>query len=134
MAVLLNVLKEVQEKEGYISEDALKRISIEYNIPISRLWGIATFYFLLHTKKMGKHVIHICDSPSCYVNGSLDLIKFLEKKLKIKLDETTKDRKFSLYASSCIGCCDHAPAMMIDGKAYTDLTEEKIEKIIGDLK
>ena len=92
------------------------------------------YYFLIHTEKQGKYVIHVCNSPSCFVNNSLNLIKYLQKKLKIKLDQTTKNKKFSLYSTSCIGCCDEAPAMIINGKAYTNLTEKKIDEILKRLK
>ncbi len=132
--ILLNLLVKEQKKHGYLTEEILKNISKKTNIPISRLWGVATFYFLLHTKPQGKYVIHICNSPSCYVNGSLNLIGYLEKKLKIKLDQTTKNKKFSLYSTSCIGCCDKAPAMMINGKVYTDLTEKRIDEILKKFK
>jgi len=134
MQLLLNILRQAQEKHGYLSEQVLKDISKKTKIPISRLWGIATFYFLLKTEKQGKYVIHICNNPSCYVNGSMNLIRFLEKELKVKLDNTTKDRKFSLYATSCIGCCDEAPAMLVNGKLYTKLTEEKIKDILKKCK
>jgi len=132
--ILLNLLKKEQDKKGYISEEALKRISKEHGIPISRLWGVVTFYAMLHTEKQGKHVIHVCNSPSCFVNNSLNLLSYLKKRLGIKLDQTTKDGKFSLYASSCIGCCDEAPAMMIDGKAYTKLDEKKIDDILAGMR
>jgi len=128
--LLLNILGKEQKEKGYLSEEFLKQTSRKTGAPISRLWGIATFYFMLRTKKQGKNVIHVCNNPSCFVNGSLDVIELLENDLKIKLDSTTKDKKFSLYATSCIGCCDEAPAMMLNGKVYTKLTKEKVREIL----
>ena len=85
---------------------------------------------MLHTEEQGKNIIEICGSPSCYVNGSLNLAKFLEKELKTEFGETTKDKKISIYKTSCIGCCEEAPAMLVNGKAVTNLTKEKIKEII----
>ncbi|MBN2111738.1 NADH-quinone oxidoreductase subunit NuoE [Candidatus Woesearchaeota archaeon] len=127
---LLPKLEKEQAKKGWISEQALKRISKETGIPISRVYGVATFYAHLHTEKQGKYIIEICNSPSCYLNSSLNLIKFIEKELKIKSGQTTKNGKFSIHICSCIGCCDKAPAMMINKKVYGNLTEEKVKKIL----
>ncbi|MFC1752382.1 NADH-quinone oxidoreductase subunit NuoE [Thermoproteota archaeon] len=128
--LLLPLLKQVHEKEGYISEKAVKEISKKTGIPASRVYGTATFYAHLHTTPQGKYVIEICNSPSCYVNGSLDIIKYLENKLKIKSGQTSKNERFSLHIGSCIGCCDTAPAMKINKKVYGKLTEKKIDNII----
>ncbi|MBW2991880.1 NAD(P)H-dependent oxidoreductase subunit E [Candidatus Woesearchaeota archaeon] len=128
--IILNLLRKAQKKSGYLSEEILKKISKKTKIPISRLYGVATFYTMLRTSKQGKHIIEICGSPSCYVNGGIDLENFLEKELGIEIGETTKDGKISLYKTSCIGCCDKAPAMLLDGKAVVNLTKEKVKEII----
>lgn len=124
--LLLPILKKEQKKNNYVSEDALKRISERTKIPISRVYGVASFYSMLHTKKQGKYIIYVCDSPSCHVNNSKKIISYLKKRLKNK-------KKFSLYITSCIGCCDKAPAMLLNGKAHTELTKEKIDGIIKKL-
>ena len=128
--LLLRELRHIQEKEGYVSEDSMKKLSKKLGLPISRIYGAATFYAQIHTSPQGKKVIEICNSPSCYLNGSLDLIKYIQKKLGIKSGQTTKDGKFSLHICSCIGCCDKAPAMKIGKKVYGNLTKEKIDEII----
>jgi NADH:ubiquinone oxidoreductase subunit E len=133
--LLLPELKKLQKKEGYISEEAMKKLSKKLNIPIVKIYAAATFYAMLHTRnKQGKYVIEICNSPSCYLNGSLNMIKFIEKKLKIKSGATTKNKKFSLHICSCIGCCDQAPSMKINDKVYGNLTKEKIEQILKECK
>ncbi|MBD3249205.1 NADH-quinone oxidoreductase subunit NuoE [Candidatus Woesearchaeota archaeon] len=134
MSLLLKELKQIQGKKGYISEDSMKKLSKKMNIPVAKIYAAATFYSQLHTKPQGKHIIEICNSPSCYLNGSLNIIKYLEKKLKIKSGQTTEDKRFSLYICSCIGCCDKAPAMKIGKEVYTSLTKEKIDEIIKGLK
>lgn len=132
--LLLPLLRQIQKKEGYVSEDSMKKLSKKTGLPIVKIYAAATFYSMIHTKKQGKCVIEICNSPSCYLNGSLDIIKVLEKELKIKSGQTTKDGKFSLHICSCIGCCDKAPAMRINGKVYGNLTKEKIKSIIKKCK
>ena len=131
---LLPKLEAEQEKNGWISEKALKMISLECKAPISRVYAAASFYSHIHLKKQGRYIIEICNSPSCYLNGSLNLIHFIEKLLKIKSGQTTKSGKFSLHICSCIGCCDRAPAMLINKKPYTSLTEEKARKILKSCK
>ncbi|MCK4521494.1 MAG: NADH-quinone oxidoreductase subunit NuoE, partial [Nanoarchaeota archaeon] len=128
--IVLSLLEKLQKKDSYISENSLKKLALKHNIPLAELYGVATFYHMLHTEKQGRNIIRICNSPSCYVNGSLNLIKDIENMLKIKSGETTKDRKFSLHICSCIGCCDKAPAMMINDKVYGNLTKEKLRKIL----
>jgi NADH:ubiquinone oxidoreductase subunit E len=133
-SIILNLLREAQKKNDYLSEEILKKISKKNKIPISRLYGVATFYEMFRIKKQGKHAIELCGSPSCYLNNELDIEKFLEEKLKIKFGETTKDKKISLYKTSCIGCCNKAPAMLLDGKPITELNEKKLAEIIKKCK
>ena len=132
--LLLQELWKIQKKKGYVSEDSMKKLSKKLGIPIVKIYAAATFYAQIHIKPQGKYVIEICNSPSCYINGSLDLIKFIEKRLKIKSGETTKDNNFSLHICSCIGCCDQAPAMKIGSKVYGNLTKKKIDGILKKFK
>lgn len=132
--ILLNILHEEQDKKGYISVDAMKKISTEMQIPISRIYGVVKFYTMFRTEPQGKHIIELCGSPSCVLNESREIEKFLEKELKINIGETTKDKRFSVYKTSCIGCCDEPPAMLLDGKPVTKLTIERVKKLLGELK
>lgn len=131
--LLLKRLRDIQKDQGYISQDSMKRLSKELNLPISRIYATTTFYSQLKTTPQGKYVIEICNSPSCYLNGSLDIIKHIEKKLNIRSGQTTKDKIFSLHICSCIGCCDKAPAIKINSKVYGNLTKKKIDNILDKL-
>jgi len=133
-SLLLPMLEEIQAKFGYVSEANAHYLSKKTKIPFSKIYGVITFYEMLYTEPKGKYIIRICNSPSCYLNGSLNLIEFLESLLKIKSGEITKDKKFSLEIVSCLGCCDKAPAMTINDKVYDNLDEKKIKKIIFSLK
>ena len=132
--ILINKLREIQKKEGYLSEETLKKLSLELKIPISRLYGFVTFYSMFYTKKQGKYIIELCASPSCFLNGSWNLETFLKKELKIDIGETTKNGKFSLKKTSCIGCCDTPPAMLLNGKVFTNLDEKKLKDILKKCK
>ena len=132
--LLLPMLEAIQARFGYVSEANAHYLSRKTGIPFSMIYGVITFYEMLYTEPKGKYIIRICNSPSCYLNGSLNLIKFLSSLLKIKSGETTKNKKFSLEIVSCIGCCDKAPAMMINDKVYGNLDEKKIKQIISSLK
>jgi NADH-quinone oxidoreductase subunit E len=133
-SLLMNILHDEQDKHGYISEQALKKISVEEGIPISRLFGVVKFYTMFHTEPQGKYVVEICGSPSCVLNNGVKLEKFLEKEISVRIGETSKDGIFSLYKTSCIGCCNEAPAMLINGKPYTKMTVERLQLLLKKLR
>ena len=128
---LLPILKDIQREYGYLPEDRIRELSEKIKIPVVKIYSAATFYSMLNTGKKGKKIVRICNSPSCYLNGSLNILKEVEKILKIEVGETTKDGKFSLELSSCIGCCDKGPAIMINEELITNVTKEKLRKLLG---
>ena len=131
---LLQKLIKLQEDEGYLKEENLIKLSKELKIPIIKIYEIASFYSFLSTKKKGKYIIRICISPTCYLHKSTDIIEMVKKLLKINIGETTKDGKFSIETTSCIGCCNTPPAIMINDKLYTNLSEEKLKEILFKCK
>jgi NADH-quinone oxidoreductase subunit E len=128
---LLNILKKVQDTRGYLSEDTLSFISKELDIPLAKLYGAVSFYSFLKLKRGGKHTIRVCNSPSCYLNGSANVLKIVEEFTGLKAGECNDD--FSFELTSCIGCCDEAPAMMVDDEIFTSLNEKEIKKILEKL-
>jgi NADH-quinone oxidoreductase subunit E len=131
---VLEELSLVMRKNGHITEPDIKNICKNTGVPYSQVYSVATFYSLLDIDKKGRHIIRVCTSPSCHLNGSDSLLSILKKQLKIDVGETTKDSKFTLEKSSCIGCCNEPPAMLIDLVPYTKLNEQKIRQIIKKLK
>ena len=127
-ANLINILNYVEEKEGHLSEDTVKYIAKELDIPKAKIYEMASFYSFFDFKKSGKHTIRVCNSPSCYMNGSVNVLKTIEKITGLKVGE--HNDSFSFEMTQCIGCCDKAPAMLVDNVAYTELDEKKIEEII----
>jgi NADH-quinone oxidoreductase subunit E len=131
---LLGLLKEAQDKFGYVPEEVMAELAESLNLPINEVYGVASFYSFLSTKPLGRNVIRICQSLPCYLKHCQTIIETVEKELGIKPGETTPDGRFSFQLTNCIGLCDRAPAMMINHDAYVDLTPEKISQILKDYK
>jgi NADH-quinone oxidoreductase subunit E len=93
--------------------------------------SVATFYNLIFRKPVGRHVILLCDSISCYVMGYKKLYEALQQHIGIKFGETSADKRFTLLPNACLGCCDHAPALMIDEDLYQDVKIEELESILA---
>lgn len=128
-AACVEALKIVQKHRGWVS-DEIGGIAELLGMTPDELDAVATFYSFIFRRPVGKHIILICDSISCWVMG-YDLVReHLQKKLGISPGETTADGQFTLLPASCLGVCDHAPAMMIDDELYLDLTPHKIDSIL----
>lgn len=131
-AACIEALKVVQRKRRWISDENLNDIADVLEMTPDELDSVATFYNLVFRKPVGRHVILICDSISCWVMGFEKILEHLQNKLGIKYGETTKDDKFTLLPIPCLGTCDHAPALMIDNDLHRDLSIEKIDKILEE--
>ena len=129
-AACIEALKVVQKKRRWISDESLNDIAEVLEMTSDELDSVATFYNLVFRKPVGRHVILICDSISCWVMGFEKILEHIQNKLGIKYGETTKDDRFTLLPIPCLGTCDHAPALMIDNDLYRDLTIDKIDKIL----
>lgn len=131
---LIPVLHKIQHIYGYLPEDVLHLVSEELDVPMTEIYGVATFYHFFSLKPKGEHVIRVCLGTACYVKGSQLLIDKLSEILGIELGDTTKDNKFTLEATRCIGACGLAPAMMIGEKVYGRLTPDAIPNILEEYK
>lgn len=133
-AACIDALKIVQQHRGWISDEALNDIAIELNMSRDEVESIATFYTRLYRKPVGRNIILICDSVSCMVMGYESLYRYVSDKLSIKFGETTPDGRFTLLPISCLGDCDHAPAMMINDDHYHDIVIRSIDDILQKYK
>lgn len=129
---LIQILLDLQKASGqnYIPEVCIEEISEKLDIPLGKVFEVATFYSMFNRKPKGKYAIEICKSAPCHVTGAKSLSKMFEEALGIKMGETTSDNLFSLQYSNCFGGCDMAPAVKINEKIYGNLTTEKIKEII----
>jgi NADH-quinone oxidoreductase subunit E len=128
---LIPLLQAVQKEEGYISRDAIKRISELTKTPKAEIYGVATFYSMFRLKPQGKYTIRICKGTACHVSGAKTIMQALQESLGLKDGEdTTADGKFTLLEVACLGCCSLAPVIMIEDKTYGKLTSAKIPEVI----
>lgn len=131
---LIELLKEAQQRFGYVPEEVMTELAQSLEMPINEVYGVASFYSFLSIKPLGRNVIRICQSLPCYLKYCQTIIETVEKELGIKPGETTPDGRFSFQLINCIGLCDRAPAMMINNDAHVDLTPEKISQILQNYK
>jgi len=131
---LLNLLLEVQEKYNYLPKDVLTEISSEMNIPLSRLYSIATFFKDFSLTPRGKHTIHVCMGTACQVWGGQRLVDKVGEALKIRPGETTEDLNFSLETINCPGCCGLAPVVVLDKEIHGKVTQNKLLSLIKEYK
>lgn len=133
-AACIEALKVVQEERGWVSDDSIKMIADYLEMSSEEVDSVATFYNLIFRRPVGRHVILLCDSISCWVLGYEKILAHLKTKLDLEWGATTADNRFTLLPIPCLGTCDHAPAMMIDNDLHQDLTEEKIDEILDQYK
>ena len=131
---LIPILHALQHKYGYLTAEAMEEVADWLNIPASEVYGTATFYTLFATKPLGRHVIRLCDSPPCHIEGSVRIREALEVNLGVSEGETTDDGFFTLEVISCFGLCGVAPAVMIDEDVYGNLTPEMMPAILAKYK
>jgi NADH-quinone oxidoreductase subunit E len=129
-AACVEALKIVQRHRGWVSDETLIAIAEFLEMTPAELDGVATFYNLIFRKPVGKHIILVCDSVSCWIMGYERILQHLQDRLGIVLGETSADGLFTLLPIVCLGACDQAPAMMIDDELYGNLDPDKIDEIL----
>ena len=130
-AACIEALKVVQQHRGWVSDDTLKAVANLMDMSAAELDSVATFYNLIFRQPVGRHIILICDSISCWVVGYENLREYLTAKLGIQYGQTTPDGRFTMLPNVCLGCCDRAPALMIDNDLYHDLQPEQLDEILN---
>lgn len=131
---LVAALQDVQDKDGYISEDAVKELSEYFGITRSDIYSVVSFYAQFKFAKPGRHIIKVCKGTACHVRGSGSLLVALEERLGIKEGETTPDGLVSLERVACLGACALAPAIVVDDKVYGRVSLAQLQKILEGLK
>jgi NADH-quinone oxidoreductase, E subunit len=127
----IEALKVIQRHRRWISDESLREVAAYMEMTPDELDSVATFYNLLFRKPVGRHIILLCDSISCWVMGYDRIRDHLVEKLGIKYGETTSDDRFTLLPNCCLGTCDTAPALMIDSDLYKNVTIEQLDGILG---
>jgi NADH:ubiquinone oxidoreductase subunit E len=128
---LIEILRQAQEIFGYLPLEVQEFIARETGIPVSKIYGVVTFYNFFTMQPRGKNIVNICLGTACYVKGAARIVTFLEEELGIKMGETSPDKQFTLSAVRCVGACSLAPVMVIGEDTYGRLeTKKQVTEII----
>jgi len=130
-ASVIPLLQQVQEVEGFVSEEAVEQVARHTGAPASAVYGVATFYSQFRLKRPGKHMIRVCEGTACHVLGSETVLERLTEELGIQMGGTTEDGLFTLESVRCLGCCSLAPAVMIDDETHGRVTQDSILEILA---
>lgn len=127
---LIPVLHKIQKKIGYLPAEVQEYVSEKLQIPMSKIYGVITFYSFFNTEPKGEHTIGVCMGTACYVKGAEDIMDKLKDELSIEVGETSEDDKFTMTVTRCLGTCSMAPVIMIDDKVYGEVSPEKVPEIL----
>ncbi|MBM7855110.1 NADH-quinone oxidoreductase subunit E/NADP-reducing hydrogenase subunit HndA [Desulfohalotomaculum tongense] len=128
---LIVVLAAIQQEMGYLPKDLMIKVAEELNVPLTDVYGVATFYAAFTLRPRGRHSINLCLGTACYVKGAPEVQAAIEKELKIKAGETTEDRRFTFDVVRCLGACGIAPVMTVDGEVHPRMTPEKVSEVLS---
>jgi len=133
--MLIAVLQRVQEKIGFLPEDAMQMISARMSLSLNNVYGVASFYKHFHFKPRGKNIVKVCMGTACHVRGARSVLTEMEQQLGIKEGETTKDMSVTLETVGCVGCCALAPVVTINDKdLFGELTPRMVDDIINSVR
>jgi NADH-quinone oxidoreductase subunit E len=129
------LLQETQDALGYIPEKAIDYFSDELDIPPSRFYGVVTFYSQFHLKPRGKTIVSVCCGTACHVKGGTKIAERVQRDLGVSADgETTADGQFTFEVVRCVGACSIAPVVLVNNRAYAEMTSESTSKLIKKMK
>ena len=131
---LITVLEEIQHHYGYLPRQQLEHTARELGFPLSRVYGVATFYNLFQFTPPGRYQVRICKGTACHVGHSDEILEYLKEKLGIDEDETTPDKLFTLQTVACVGACSLAPVMVVNERTHVRMTPEKAWDALQHLK
>ncbi len=130
---LIPILQDIQDDIGYLSEESIEIIGKRLGIASSKIYGLATFYNQFRFQPKGACHIRVCHGTSCHLMGAISLIEQIEKRLKVKVGQTSRNGAFSLEVVPCMGACAHSPAIQVNGKFYSKLTEQGLTDLLDAL-
>jgi NADH:ubiquinone oxidoreductase subunit E len=132
--VVIPILQRAQEVYGYLPRDVMQAISEKANIPITRLYGVATFYAQFHLTRRGRHLVRVCDGTACHVRGAPKIVEEIEKSIHLKPGESDPDYKYTVEIVYCLGSCGLAPVTVVDDKVYGQTRPDSLVKRLNQLE
>jgi NADH-quinone oxidoreductase subunit E len=131
---LIPLLQEIQEADGFVSTEAMMKVAHALETPVSRVYGVATFYNQFRFAPLGEHVIELCRGTACHVKQSLALQQHLKRRLKLRDDGNSADGRFTVVTVACLGACSIAPVIRLDGEFFGHLTTEKLDALLDEVE
>jgi NADH:ubiquinone oxidoreductase subunit E len=132
--MLIALLQDLQHRYGYLPREILEWVSEQTSIPLSRMFGVITFYAQFSLEKKGEHIVRCCQGTACHVKGSPHIADAITRELGIGAGETTPDGQFSLESVNCLGACALAPLIVVDDEYYGKMSQEKARKLVAEIK
>ena len=131
---LISILQDIQSEYKYLPEPAIKQVARDLGLPVIQVYGVATFFKAFSLVPKGEHIIHVCTGTACHVRGATQVMTELERQLKVKCGETTKDLKCSLDTVNCVGACALGPVVVTDKKYYGQMATGKVKTMLAKKK
>ncbi len=131
---IMEVLHDVQGQYGYLPEEALRRVSASFDIPLIEVFRLANFYRAFSLKPRGRHLLTVCAGTACHVRGAPRLLDEVTAQLKVQPGDTTEDRAFTLETVNCLGACALGPVVVVDGTYHDHMTPAKLKSLLGDIR
>jgi NADH-quinone oxidoreductase subunit E len=128
---LVSILQDIQTEYYYLPKEALEEVVKLLNVPVSQVYGVATFFKAFSLTPRGRHLIKVCLGTACYVRGANRVVDKMELDLGIKRKETTKDLRFTLETVNCVGCCALGPMVMIGNKYHGQMSSDKVSSLLA---
>ena len=131
-ADLIPVLQRVQDIDGYLSPEAIRRVSRWLKVSENEIYGVSTFYAQFRFSPPGEHHVKVCLGTACHVQGGEQMLDVLERRLGIKPGETSEDKQYDLERVACLGCCALAPVVTVDDKTYSQMSVLKLQRMLDE--
>ena len=131
---LVKILQEIQAELGYVPETAQRLLAGKMHMPVSRIYGILSFYNFFRLFPPGRHRVTVCLGTACYVKGSKNILREITSRYELEPGQTTNDRRFSLDIVRCVGCCAIGPVMTVNDRVYGRMKPEKVRTVLREFK
>lgn len=131
-SLIVDILQDIQSEIGYLPKDALVETGKQLDVPVSRVYSVATFFKAFSLTKRGRHLVSVCMGTACHVRGAVKVLEQIEQELKVKRGGTTKDLKFTLETVNCVGACALGPMVIIGEDYHGEMTPEGITSVLKE--
>ncbi len=128
---IIGLMQDIHGEYRYLPEEVLLRVSAELDIPMAKLYTLATFYKSFRLEPVGKHHVRVCIGTACHVNGATKIVETLERELGVKSGQTTEDNQFTLETVNCLGACALGPLVLVDGEYHGKIDQGKLKKLLN---